>query len=52
MENESQITYRNSKTLEVSAREKRVIQNACKMICRTTFILMQCNLPFIQVYAF
>jgi len=29
----------NSKTLEVPAREKRVIKNVCKRICRTIFIL-------------
>jgi len=41
MENSSQITYRNSKTLEVPAREKRVIHNVCNMICQTIFTLMQ-----------
>jgi len=24
-----------------------IIHNVCSMICRTTFILMQCNLPFL-----
>jgi hypothetical protein len=47
MENGSQITYRNSKTLEVPAREKRIVQNVYKLICQTTYILMQYNLPFL-----
>jgi len=39
-ENGSQITYRNSTTLEVQTREKRVTQNVCKGFFEPPLFLM------------
>ena len=37
----------NSKTLEVPAREKKVIKNVCKGFIEPPLFLMQCNLSFL-----
>jgi hypothetical protein len=37
----------NSKTLEVSVREKRVIKNVCKEFVEPPLFVMHCILPFL-----